>query len=54
LIADSWFMVLLSVLGFILLSLRTPNEEAHLIEKFGDEYLDYMKRTGRYLPRLKF
>jgi protein-S-isoprenylcysteine O-methyltransferase Ste14 len=54
LIADSWFMVLLSVLGFILLALRTPNEEAHLIEKFGDEYLDYMKRTGRYLPRLKF
>jgi protein-S-isoprenylcysteine O-methyltransferase Ste14 len=54
LIADSWFMVLLAVLGFILLSLRAPNEEAHLIEKFGHEYREYMKRTGRYLPRLKF
>jgi protein-S-isoprenylcysteine O-methyltransferase Ste14 len=54
LIADSWFMVLLAVLGFILLSLRTPTEEAHLIEKFGNEYREYMKRTGRYLPRLKF
>jgi protein-S-isoprenylcysteine O-methyltransferase Ste14 len=54
LIADSWFIVLFSVLAFILLSLRTPNEEAHLIEKFGEEYREYMKRTGRYLPRLKF
>ncbi len=54
LIADSWFIVLLAVLAFILLATRTPNEEAHLIEKFGDEYREYMKRTGRYLPRLKF
>jgi len=54
LIADSWFIVLLAILAFILLSLRTPSEEAHLIEKFGDEYRQYMKRTGRYLPRLKF
>ncbi|MBI5842647.1 MAG: isoprenylcysteine carboxylmethyltransferase family protein [Chloroflexi bacterium] len=54
LIADSWFMVLLSILGFILLDVRTPNEETHLIKKFGDEYREYMKRTGRYLPRLKF
>jgi protein-S-isoprenylcysteine O-methyltransferase Ste14 len=54
LIADSWFMILLSILGFTLLSLRTPSEEAHLVEKFGDEYREYMNRTGRYLPRLKF
>ncbi len=54
LIADSWFIVLLAVLAFILLATRTPNEEAHLIEKFGDDYREYMKRTGRYLPRLKF
>ena len=26
--------------------------EANLIEKFGDEYRQYMKRTGRYLPKL--
>jgi len=24
----------------------------NLIEKFGDEYRDYMKRTGRFLPKL--
>jgi protein-S-isoprenylcysteine O-methyltransferase Ste14 len=51
LIADLWFIVLLSILAFTLLSLRTPNEEAHLIEKFGDEYREYMKRTGRFLPK---
>jgi protein-S-isoprenylcysteine O-methyltransferase Ste14 len=49
--ADSWFMVLLAVLGFILLALRTPNEEARLIEKFGDEYREYMKQTGRFFPK---
>jgi len=51
LIADSWFIVLLSALAFILLSLRTPSEEAHLIEKFGDEYREYMKQTGRFFPK---
>lgn len=50
-IADSWFIVLLAVLGFVLLALRTPNEEAHLIKKFGDAYRDYMKRTGRFFPK---
>jgi protein-S-isoprenylcysteine O-methyltransferase Ste14 len=51
LIADSWFIVLLSTLAFILLSLRTPSEEAKLIEKFGDEYREYMNRTGRFFPK---
>ncbi|MEW6406244.1 MAG: isoprenylcysteine carboxylmethyltransferase family protein [Chloroflexota bacterium] len=51
-IADSWFMISIAVLAFVLLSLRTPSEEAHLIEKFGDEYREYMKRTGRFLPKL--
>jgi protein-S-isoprenylcysteine O-methyltransferase Ste14 len=32
--------------------MRTPKEEANLIEKFGDEYREYMKHTGRFLPYL--
>jgi protein-S-isoprenylcysteine O-methyltransferase Ste14 len=35
----------------ILLVMRTRTEEANLIERFGDGYRDYMRRTGRFLPR---
>lgn len=52
LIADSWFIALLGILAFIAMAVRTPREEANLIEKFGDEYREYMKRTGRFLPKL--
>ena len=52
LMADNWFIALLGVLAFIGMAIRTPKEEANLIEKFGDEYREYMKRTGRFLPRL--
>ena len=51
LIADNWFIMLIAVLAFITMAIRTPKEEANLIEKFGDEYRDYMKRTGRFLPK---
>ena len=50
--ADSWFIAALGVLTFILMAIRTPKEEANLIAKFGDEYREYMKRTGRFLPKL--
>ena len=50
--ADNWFIAALGILTFILMAIRTPKEEANLIEKFGDEYRDYMKRTGRFLPKL--
>jgi protein-S-isoprenylcysteine O-methyltransferase Ste14 len=50
--ADNWFIAALGVLAFIGMAIRTPKEEANLIEKFGDEYREYMKRTGRFLPRL--
>jgi protein-S-isoprenylcysteine O-methyltransferase Ste14 len=32
---------------------RVPIEEAHMIEKFGDEYKKYMEETGRLVPRRK-
>ena len=50
--ADNWFIAAMGLLTFIAMAIRTPKEEANLIEKFGDEYRDYMKRTGRYLPKL--
>lgn len=50
--ADNWFIAALGILTFILMAIRTPKEEANLIEKFGDEYREYMKRTGAFLPKL--
>lgn len=50
--ANNWFIALLGILVFILMAIRTPSEEANLIAKFGDEYREYMKRTGRFLPKL--
>jgi protein-S-isoprenylcysteine O-methyltransferase Ste14 len=50
--ADNWFIALLGILAFVAMAIRTPKEEANLIEKFGDEYRKYMQRTGRFLPRL--
>jgi protein-S-isoprenylcysteine O-methyltransferase Ste14 len=50
--ADSWFIALLGILAFIAMAIRTPKEEANLIEKFGDEYRDYMKRTGAFFPKI--
>jgi len=34
------------------MAIRTLQEEAKLIQKFGDAYREYMKRTGRFLPKL--
>jgi protein-S-isoprenylcysteine O-methyltransferase Ste14 len=50
--ADNWFVALLGILAFTAMAIRTPKEEANLVEKFGDEYREYMKRTGRFLPKL--
>ncbi|NJC98239.1 MAG: hypothetical protein C3F07_04705 [Anaerolineales bacterium] len=50
--ADNWFIAVMGILAFVAMAIRTPKEEANLIEKFGDEYREYMKRTGRFLPKL--
>lgn len=52
LLAANWFILLVALLAFALISRRTPLEEQRLIERFGDEYRTYMQRTGRYFPRL--
>jgi protein-S-isoprenylcysteine O-methyltransferase Ste14 len=50
--ADNWFIAAIGILAFIAMAIRTPKEEANLIEKFSDEYREYMKHTGRFFPKL--
>jgi protein-S-isoprenylcysteine O-methyltransferase Ste14 len=45
------FLGATGALLLILLVMRTRTEEANLIARFGDGYRDYMRRTGRFLPR---
>jgi protein-S-isoprenylcysteine O-methyltransferase Ste14 len=52
LITSLWWLAVGMVAPLVILLLRTSQEEARLIEAFGDEYRAYMKRTGRFLPRL--
>jgi protein-S-isoprenylcysteine O-methyltransferase Ste14 len=53
LLAANWFMGLASLSVLVMLLIRLPNEEAKLIERFGDEYRAYIERTGRLLPYIK-
>jgi len=39
--------------AFALITLRTKIEEAKLIDRFGDEYRNYISRTGRFFPRFE-
>jgi len=39
------------ILFGILVALRVTPEEGAMIEQFGDEYRNYMKHTGRFLPK---
>jgi protein-S-isoprenylcysteine O-methyltransferase Ste14 len=49
----SWFFATMGVLALLLIAWRTPIEESNLIARYGDQYRDYMRRTGRFFPRLK-
>ena len=50
--AANWFILLTGSLMFALLVIRCTREEENLISRFGDQYRNYMQRTGRFLPRL--
>jgi protein-S-isoprenylcysteine O-methyltransferase Ste14 len=48
----NWFIGISSVAVLALLAIRTPKEEQMLIERFGQQYRDYMTMTGRFIPRI--
>src|SRR5438067_9907512 len=48
----TWLMPVTAILMFSILARRTRVEEIYLIERFGEQYPNYMSRVGRFLPRL--
>ena len=52
LIVANWFLFVAGAVVFGLLVIRTRTEEENLVARFGDNYREYMKRTGRFLPRM--
>ncbi len=50
LVSANWFVGVMSILSFVVVVARTPIEEAKLMERFGEDYRQYMGRTGRFLP----
>jgi protein-S-isoprenylcysteine O-methyltransferase Ste14 len=51
-VADNGYLLLLSCLALVLFAVVViPREEANLITAFGEEYTDYMGRTGALFPR---
>jgi protein-S-isoprenylcysteine O-methyltransferase Ste14 len=51
LLTANWFIGLGGVAFLLFCLRRIPDEEAMMIEAFGDEYRAYRTRTGRLLPR---
>jgi protein-S-isoprenylcysteine O-methyltransferase Ste14 len=47
LIGGVYFLALSLIIVF-----RLNREEATMVEKFGDQYRQYMEQTGRFLPRM--
>jgi protein-S-isoprenylcysteine O-methyltransferase Ste14 len=52
LITANWFPALAGSIAIALLVIRTDKEEANLIARFGEDYREYMNRTGRFVPRV--
>ncbi len=50
--AANWFFFVMGSAMFLLLAIRTRKEEENLIARFGDDYRNYLRRTGRFVPRL--
>lgn len=53
LVTANWLFLVVGGAALGLLVARTRIEEEKLIERFGDDYRDYMQRVGRFAPRIR-
>jgi protein-S-isoprenylcysteine O-methyltransferase Ste14 len=54
LITANAFLAIVGTGAFLVIVARTSIEEQKLIDRFGDDYRDYMRQTGRFLPRIRW
>ena len=54
LLAANWFLLLPALAVVTLFYMQIGKEEAMLIDRFGDEYREYMKRTPRFIPKFRY
>lgn len=52
-VSANWLFVILAAAGIGVILSRVPKEEQMMLRAFGQEYDAYMKRTGRYFPRVR-
>ena len=53
LLSTSWYFLLPFIATGIVIAFRTRREEEAMIEKFGDEYIQYAQGTGRFFPLIR-
>jgi protein-S-isoprenylcysteine O-methyltransferase Ste14 len=46
------FMLVIAILHSLLMQWEAAREEAYLLRKHGEEYAQYRRKTGRFLPRI--
>ena len=49
----SYWVLLVWIISLPMFYYLARSEEKKLIEKFGEDYLDYKKRVGMFLPRIR-
>jgi len=55
LLTANWFIGLTWTAGLtLIIALRIKREEKMMVEHFGEQYLFYMQKTGRFLPAIRW
>lgn len=53
LVTANFYLAITGTAAFVAIVFRTSIEERKLVERFGDDYLSYMRGTGRFLPQIR-
>jgi protein-S-isoprenylcysteine O-methyltransferase Ste14 len=52
LVTANWVFLAFALLAIVATTVRVPKEEKMMIDEFGEDYEAYMRRSGRFFPRL--